>query len=193
MGWFGFNGGSQLSIIGSNNSENVSYAFVNTNVAAASGLISAMIFSQFVLGRPALSMALNGALAGLVVITADPVSPSPEYAALFGLIGGLVVSYFSIKIDDWGLDDPVNGLSVHGIGGIVGLALVPVTNTEATLLSQAMGLAIILVFIFLSSLVFLYVFGKITALRVSESEEVEGSDIFSMHVHGSHNNYDNKF
>ena len=193
MGWFGFNGGSQLSIIGSDNAESVSYAFVNTNVAAASGLISAMIFSQFVLGRPALSMALNGALAGLVVITADPVSPSPEYAALFGVIGGLIVSYFSIKIDNWGLDDPVNGLAVHGVGGIVGLMLVPLLNTNATFLSQLIGLAAIVVFIFLSSLIFLYVFGKITPLRVSKSEELEGSDIFSMHTHGSHKNYDNKF
>ena len=151
MGWFGFNGGSQLAISGIENADAVAKIFVNTNTAAAAGLISAMILSKLWLGKTALNATTNGALAGLVVITADPLTPSPEIAILYGALGGLLVPFAMRYFEKKGIDDPVGAISVHGVAGILGLMLVPILNTDASFLEQLIGTLSIFTFVCTSS------------------------------------------
>ena len=178
MGWFGFNGGSQLSILGLDNANAVAQIFVNTNTAAAAGLLSAMIYSKLWLKKTVLNVTLNGALAGLVVITADPLTPSPEMAVLYGAIGGLIVPISMSLLEKWGIDDPVGAISVHGVAGIIGLMLVPILNTGATFEGQLIGTGAIFGFVFLTSLVIWYILKKTIGLRVGEEEELAGSDMW---------------
>ena len=178
MGWFGFNGGSQLAISGIENADAVAKIFVNTNTAAAAGLISAMILSKLWLGKTALNATTNGALAGLVVITADPLTPSPEIAILYGALGGLLVPFAMSYIEKKGIDDPVGAISVHGVAGILGLMLVPVLNKDASFLEQAIGTGAIFGFVFGTSYVIWLVLDKTVGIRVGEQEEVGGSDMW---------------
>jgi Amt family ammonium transporter len=178
MGWFGFNGGSQLSILGVDNANAVAQIFVNTNTAAAAGLLSAMMLSKLWLKKTALNVTLNGALAGLVVITADPFTPSPEIAALYGAIGGLIVPISMALLEKWGIDDPVGAISVHGVAGIIGLMLVPILNADATLYGQAIGTGAIFAFVFGTSMIVWYLLKKTIGLRVGEEEEAVGSDMW---------------
>ena len=135
MGWFGFNGGSQLLISDAENASAVGLIFVNTNAAAATGAIAALLVSKFKWGKADLTMILNGALAGLVAITADPLSPSPLLAAGIGAIAGIIVVYSIITFDKIKIDDPVGALSVHGVCGLFGLLVVPMSNEGASLMS----------------------------------------------------------
>lgn len=178
MGWFGFNGGSQLAIDGIANADAVAKIFVNTNTAAAAGLLTAMVLSKLWLGKTALNAATNGALAGLVVITADPLTPSPEFAILYGALGGLLVPLSMSFFEKKGIDDPVGAISVHGVAGILGLLLVPVLNVDATFTAQAIGIGAIFGFIFVSSYVIWYLLDKTVGIRVTEQEEVGGSDMW---------------
>jgi ammonium transporter, Amt family len=178
MGWFGFNGGSQLSIIGVENANAVAQIFVNTNTAAAAGLLAAMVYSKLWLKKTVLNVTLNGALAGLVVITADPLTPSPEMAMLYGAIGGLIVPISMSLLEKWGIDDPVGAISVHGVAGIIGLMLVPILNTGATFEGQLIGTGAIFGFVFGTSLVVWYILQKTIGLRVGEEEELAGSDMW---------------
>ena len=178
MGWFGFNGGSQLAISGIENADAVAKIFVNTNTAAAAGLISAMILSKLWLGKTALNATTNGALAGLVVITADPLTPSPEIAILYGALGGLLVPFAMSYFEKKGIDDPVGAISVHGVAGILGLMLVPVLNKDASFLEQAIGTGAIFGFVFGTSYVIWSVLDKTVGIRVGEQEEVGGSDMW---------------
>ena len=178
MGWFGFNGGSQLAISGIENADAVAKIFVNTNTAAAAGLISAMILSKLWLGKTALNATTNGALAGLVVITADPLTPSPEIAILYGALGGLLVPFAMSYIEKKGIDDPVGAISVHGVAGILGLMLVPILNKDASFLEQAIGTGAIFGFVFGTSYVIWSVLDKTVGIRVGEQEEVGGSDMW---------------
>jgi Amt family ammonium transporter len=178
MGWFGFNGGSQLSILGIDNANAVAQIFVNTNTAAAAGLLSAMVLSKLWLKKTILNVTLNGALAGLVVITADPFTPSPEMAALYGAIGGLIVPVSMSLLEKWGIDDPVGAISVHGVAGILGLMLVPILNTDTTLVGQLIGTGAIFAFVFVSSLIIWYILKLTIGLRVGEEEELAGSDMW---------------
>ena len=178
MGWFGFNGGSQLAISGIENADAVAKIFVNTNTAAAAGLISAMILSKLWLGKTALNATTNGALAGLVVITADPLTPSPEIAILYGALGGLLVPFAMSYFEKKGIDDPVGAISVHGVAGILGLMLVPVLNKDASFLEQAIGTGAIFGFVFGTSYVIWLVLDKTVGIRVGEQEEVGGSDMW---------------
>ena len=178
MGWFGFNGGSQLAISGIENADAVAKIFVNTNTAAAAGLISAMILSKLWLGKTALNATTNGALAGLVVITADPLTPSPEIAILYGALGGLLVPFAMSYIEKKGIDDPVGAISVHGVAGILGLMLVPILNKDASFLEQAIGTGAIFGFVFGTSYVIWLVLDKTVGIRVGEQEEVGGSDMW---------------
>ena len=175
MGWFGFNGGSQLAISGIENADAVAKIFVNTNTAAAAGLISAMILSKLWLGKTALNATTNGALAGLVVITADPLTPSPEIAILYGALGGLLVPFAMSYFEKKGIDDPVGAISVHGVAGILGLMLVPILNKDASFLEQAIGTGAIFGFVFGTSYVIWLVLDKTVGIRVGEQEEVGGS------------------
>ena len=178
MGWFGFNGGSQLAISGIENADAVAKIFVNTNTAAAAGLISAMILSKLWLGKTALNATTNGALAGLVVITADPLTPSPEIAILYGALGGLLVPFAMSYFEKKGIDDPVGAISVHGVAGILGLMLVPILNKDASFLEQAIGTGAIFGFVFGTSYVIWLVLDKTVGIRVGEQEEVGGSDMW---------------
>ena len=183
MGWFGFNGGSQLAIDGVENANAVAKIFVNTNTAAASGLIASMIFSKLWLGKTALNATTNGALAGLVVITADPLTPSPEIAIIYGALGGLLIPFSMSYIERLGIDDPVGAISVHGIAGILGLMLVPILNTDASFLEQLIGTLSIFTFVFTSSYILWLILDKTVGIRVGEQEEVGGSDMWEAGQH----------
>ncbi|MEX1056740.1 MAG: ammonium transporter, partial [Natronospirillum sp.] len=135
MGWFGFNGGSTLKLGGIGVANEVANVFLNTNAAAAGGLIGALLVSRIMFGKADLSMILNGALAGLVAITADPASPGPLMATIVGLIGGIIVVFSIMFFDKIRIDDPVGAISVHGTVGIFGVLAVCVTG-GASLVGQ---------------------------------------------------------
>ena len=182
MGWFGFNGGSQLAIDGIVNADAVAKIFVNTNTAAAAGLIVSMILSKLWLGKTALNATTNGALAGLVVITADPLTPSPIMAMVYGGLGGLLIPFTMSYIEKLGIDDAFGAISVHGIAGILGLMLVPILNTSASFLEQAIGIGAIFGFVFGSSYIIWFLLDKTIGIRVGEQEEVGGSDMWEAGV-----------
>jgi Amt family ammonium transporter len=177
LGWFGFNGGSQLQISTVENANAVAMIFVNTNLAAAAGVIGAMILSKILFGKVDLTMILNGALAGLVSITADPLSPSPLAAAIIGFIGGAIVVLSILALDKkLKIDDPVGAISVHGVVGIWGLIAVVFNNGDATLVAQLIGIAAIFSWVFLASLLVWFVIKAIAGVRVTEEQEYEGLD-----------------
>ena len=178
LGGFGFNGGSHLSIVGIENADAVAKIFVNTNTAAAAGLISAMVLSKLWLGRTALNAVCNGALAGLVVITADPLTPSPYVSIVYGALGGLLVPVSMSYLEKWGIDDPVGAISVHGSAGILGLMLVPILNSDATFLNQAVGTLTIFTFVFVSSYAIWFALKNTIGIRVGKDEELGGSDMW---------------
>ncbi len=177
LGWFGFNGGSQLQVTGVDNANAVALIFVNTNMAAAGGLVFALLLARFWFGKADLTMALNGALAGLVAITAEPLTPSPLVASLIGAAGGLLVVGSIVTLDKLRIDDPVGAISVHGVVGIWGLLAVCITNPDASLKWQLYGIVSIFAWVFLASLLVWFVLKKTVGIRVSEEEEYEGVDI----------------
>lgn len=178
FGWFGFNGGSQLKISTFADANAVAQIFVNTNMAAVGGLLAALVASRLFTGKSDITMALNGALAGLVSITAEPLTSTAIAAVGIGVIGGLLC-YASILILDrvFHIDDPVGAISVHGVAGLWGLMAVPFTNTAGSFLIQAYGAAVIFAWVFITSLIVWYVIKKVMGLRVSPKEEHEGSDM----------------
>jgi Amt family ammonium transporter len=178
MGWFGFNGGSVLATASVESANAVAIVFMNTNAAAAGGLISAMIIAKLMFGKADLTMALNGALAGLVAITAEPSTPTALQATAFGALGGLLVVFAIITLDKLKIDDPVGAISVHGVVGLLGLLLVPITNGEnASFSGQLIGAATIFGWVFITSLIVWGVLKATMGIRVSEQEEYEGVDM----------------
>ena len=177
MGWFGFNGGSVLATASVESSNSVAIVFMNTNAAAAGGLIAALVVARLLFGKADLTMALNGALAGLVAITAEPSTPTPLLATLFGAIGGALVVVSVLTLDKLKIDDPVGAISVHGTVGFLGLMLVPFTNQSSSFSGQLIGAATIFAWVFISSLVVWWVLKKLMGIRVSPEEEYEGVDI----------------
>ncbi len=176
MGWFGFNGGSQLIISNVSDANIVAMVFVNTNASAAGGVVAALIAAHILFGKADLSMILNGALAGLVAITADPASPSPLLATIIGMVAGVIVVFSIIGIDNLKLDDPVGAISVHGVVGIWGLIAVCFSNPEATFIAQLTGIVSIMTFVFIASFATWYAFKLIIGIRVTEEEEYHGVD-----------------
>ncbi|WKE66124.1 ammonium transporter [Gallaecimonas kandeliae] len=177
LGWFGFNGGSELKISNIGEANNVAKVFVNTNMAAAGGLIAALITAKWLFGKADLTMAVNGALAGLVAITAEPLAPSPLWATLVGVIGGVLVVFSVVGLDKLRIDDPVGAISVHGVAGIWGLMAVPFANGGSSFGVQAIGVASIFGWVFGTSFVVWFLLKKVVGLRVSEEEEYEGVDM----------------
>ncbi len=177
LGWFGFNGGSELKISNIEEANAVSMIFVNTNTAAAGGLVAALLLSRAWFGKADLTMALNGALAGLVAITAEPLTPSPLLATIVGAIGGLIVVSSIIFIDKAKIDDPVGAISVHGVVGIWGLLAVSFTNPEGSFIAQLIGAVTIFAWVFGTSFVTWFAIKAIIGIRVSEEEEMVGCDI----------------
>ena len=178
LGWFFFNGGSQLAFSTIDDAKAVGKIFVNTNMAAAGGLLAAMIVSKIWTKKVILNVTLNGALAGLVVITADPYTPSPEMAVLYGALGGAIIPYAMSLFEKWGIDDPVGAISVHGVAGIIGLLLVPIFNSDATLQAQVEGIVVISSFVFITSIATWWILHKTIGIRVGEEEELSGSDMW---------------
>ena len=177
LGWFGFNGGSELKLSDVGEANAVARVFVNTNAAAAGGVIAALLTSRLLFGKADLTMALNGALAGLVAITAEPLTPTPGMATLIGIIGGVLVVFAIVNLDKLKVDDPVGAISVHGVVGIWGLLAVCITNEEANLKAQLLGLGTILLFVFVASALTWLIVKSVMGIRVSEEEEHEGVDI----------------
>jgi Amt family ammonium transporter len=177
LGWFGFNGGSELKVSDIAEANAVSLVFVNTNMAAAGGLVAALLLARAWFGKADLTMALNGALAGLVAITAEPLTPAPIQATLIGAVGGLLVVTSIVTLDKLRIDDPVGAISVHGVVGLWGLLAVCFTNDDAGFLSQLMGIGSIFLWVFTTSLVFWFILKKTIGIRVEEETEYEGVDI----------------
>jgi len=177
MGWFGFNGGSELKLSDVGEANAVAMVFVNTNMAAAGGVIAAMITARLLFGKTDLTMALNGALAGLVAITAEPLAPTPLLATIIGAVGGVIVVFSILSLDKLKLDDPVGAISVHGVVGMWGLIAVTFSNADATIVAQLSGLVTIFLWTFLVSLVVWLAIKAIMGIRVTEEEEYNGVDI----------------
>ena len=177
LGWFGFNGGSVLATASVESANAVAVVFMNTNAAAAGGLIAALLVAKVLFGKADLTMTLNGALAGLVAITAEPSTPTALEATLFGAAGGVLVVFSILALDKMKIDDPVGAISVHGVVGLLGLLLVPLTNEGSSFSGQLIGAATIFVWVFGASLIAWGVLKAVMGLRVSEEEEFSGVDI----------------
>jgi len=175
FGWFGFNGGSELKIANVDEANAVSLVFVNTNMAAAGGVVAALLTSRFMFGKADLTMALNGGLAGLVSITAEPLAGSPLISCLIGAVGGIIVVFSIITLDKLKIDDPVGAISVHGTAGIWGLLAVCISGGYA-IGPQLLGIAVIFGWTFVVSLIFWFILKMIVGIRVTEEEEMEGVD-----------------
>ena len=177
LGWFGFNGGSVLATASVESANSVAVVFMNTNAAAAGGLIAALIVARIMFGKADLTMALNGALAGLVAITAEPSTPTALQATLFGGLGGLLVVFSIVTLDKLKIDDPVGAISVHGVVGLLGLLLVPITNDGSSFSGQIIGALTIFGWVFVASLITWAILKAVIGIRVSEEEEYEGVDL----------------
>ncbi len=177
MGWFGFNGGSVLKLGDIASANSVAMVFLNTNTAAAGGAVAALVTARMLFGKADLTMLLNGALAGLVAITAGPDTPSPLEATLIGAVGGLIVVFSIITLDKMKIDDPVGAISVHGVAGLWGLIAVPITNDGTTYVGQLVGAGTIFAWVFGASLITWLIIKAIMGVRVSEEEEYEGVDL----------------
>ncbi|MFT5721045.1 MAG: Amt family ammonium transporter [Motiliproteus sp.] len=177
MGWFGFNGGSVLKLGDISSAHSVAMVFLNTNAAAAGGAMAALVTARLLFGKADLTMLLNGALAGLVAITAEPSTPTALQATLFGAIGGVLVVFSIITLDKLRIDDPVGAISVHGSCGLLGLLLVPITNGDVSFSGQLIGALTIFVWVFGCSLIVWAVLKAVMGIRVTEEEEYEGVDL----------------
>ena len=177
MGWFGFNGGSELANDSKSAADAIATVFLNTNTAAAGGLLAALITARLLFGKSDLTMALNGALAGLVAITAGPSAPSPLLATMIGAIGGVLVVFSIISLDKLKIDDPVGAISVHGVVGIWGVLAVLLSADKVTLSAQLAGIGAIFGFVFVVSLIVWYILKAVMGIRVTEEEEYQGLDL----------------
>jgi Amt family ammonium transporter len=176
FGWFGFNGGSELKLSNIDEANAVAQVFVNTNMAAAGGLVAALVLATIIFGKADLTMALNGALAGLVSITAEPLSGTNLESMLIGAVGGIIVVLSIVGLDKIKIDDPVGAISVHGTCGIWGLMAVLITSDDATLTSQLTGMGAIFGFTFVAALVVWFVIKLVMGIRLSEEDELIGAD-----------------
>jgi Amt family ammonium transporter len=177
MGWYGFNGGSVLSLGSAASAIEMSNVFVNTNLGACGGMIAAMILVQFLYKKVDVTMALNGALAGLVSITAGPQTPSPGAAILIGAVGGVLVVFAVPFFDKMKIDDVVGALSVHLACGIWGTMAVPFTNGDASFLTQAIGVAAVGSFVLVTSALCWLALKYTVGIRCSADDELRGLDV----------------
>ncbi len=177
LGWFGFNGGSQLAMGTVGDVADVSRIFANTNAAAAGGSVAAMIVTQLLYKKPDLTMVLNGALAGLVSITAEPLTPTLGAATIIGMIGGVLVVFAVPFLDKLKIDDVVGAIPVHLVCGIWGTIAVAFTNGDASFGTQIYGIVVVGIFTFVVSLVLWFILKMIFGIRVSEEDEINGLDM----------------
>jgi len=183
LGWFGFNGGSELSMSSKGAADAVAAVILNTNTAAAGGVVAALITARLLFGKADLTMALNGALAGLVAITAAPNTPTPLLATVIGAVGGVIVVFSIVALDKLRVDDPVGAISVHGTAGIWGVLAVLLSNEGATLTGQLAGIGAIFGFVFAASLAFWLLLRVIMGIRVDAADEYEGLDVSECGMH----------
>lgn len=180
LGWFGFNGGSQLAMGSIGDVADVSRIFANTNAAAAGGAVAATILTQLLYKKPDLTMILNGALAGLVSITAEPLAPTLGMATLIGMIGGTLVVFAVPMLDKLRIDDVVGAIPVHLVAGIWGTLVVPVSNTDASFVTQITGIVAVGLFVTITSAVIWLILKAVTGIRVSEEAEINGLDMVEL-------------
>ena len=177
LGWFGFNGGSQLYMDTAGNVADISRIFANTNTAAAAGAVSALILTQLLYRKPDLTMILNGALAGLVSITAEPLTPTLISATLIGAVGGAIVVFAVPLLDKFKIDDVVGAIPVHLFAGIWGTIAVVFTNGDANLGTQLYSILVVGIFTFVASGIVWLILKAVTGIRVSEEDEIMGLDM----------------
>jgi len=182
FGWFGFNGGSELKVSNVDEANAVAQVFANTNIAACGGLVAALVLARALFGKADLTMALNGALAGLVSITASPLAGSIELSLFVGAVGGILVVFSITLLDKLKIDDPVGAISVHGSAGIWGLLAACLTDPEAALGAQVIGIVAIFAWTFITSLIVWYALKKAMGIRISEDEEYTGADLAEMGI-----------
>jgi len=176
MGWFGFNGGSQLALGTLDDSISVSKIFINTNLAACGGVMANALFTRFVYKRTDVIHMLNGAIAGLVAITAEPLTPSPFAAILIGGVGGLIAVFGTQLLYKFKIDDVVGAIPAHLFAGIWGTLAVPITNSEAVFSSQLIGIISINLFVFVISFAIWFIIKQTTGIRLSAKAEKTGTD-----------------
>lgn len=177
FGWFGFNGGSVLKLGDIANANTIAVVFVNTNAAATGGLIGALLIARVLFGKADLTMILNGALAGLVAITASPDTPSALGSVFIGLVAGVLVVFCILGLDKLRIDDPVGAISVHGGAGLYGLLVVPFSAAGTSFLGQLIGALAIFGWVFVVSFIVWFAIKQLMGIRVSEEEEFEGVDL----------------
>ncbi|MFT7593247.1 MAG: Amt family ammonium transporter [Paracoccaceae bacterium] len=177
MGWFGFNGGSQLYMDTAGNVSDISRIFANTNTAAAAGGVAALILTQLLYKKPDLTMILNGSLAGLVSITAEPLTPTLISSTLIGAVGGVIVVFAVPFLDKLKIDDVVGAVPVHLFAGIWGTIAVVFTNDAASLSTQLISIVVVGAFVSVSSAAVWYILKLTTGIRVSEEDEINGLDM----------------
>ena len=177
LGWFGFNGGSQLALGSLEDASSVSKIFMNTNLAAAGGVVVAIVLTMLFYKKTDLTMALNGALGGLVAITAEPLAPSPMLAIFIGAVGGLIVVITIPMLDKFKIDDVVGAIPVHLFAGIWGTIAVIFSNSDATLSAQLYGIFAIGAFTIIASAIVWYIIKFTIGVRVTPEEEIEGMDL----------------
>ncbi len=175
LGWFGFNGGSELVVSNESAAINVSQVFLNTNIAAAGGVVASLVISQLVKGKMDITMAMNGAIAGLVAITAAPSAPSAGAALLIGAVGGIIVYFSIVGLDKRGIDDPVGAISAHGVVGIWGV--MAVCFTGGSIFAQAAGVVAIAGFTYVASLITILVINSFMPIRATDMEQDTGLDL----------------
>ncbi|WP_422378678.1 ammonium transporter [Roseibium sp.] len=176
LGWFGFNGASQLAMGSIGDVSDISRIFANTNLAAAAGVVVAVLLTQVLYKKVDVTMALNGALAGLVAITAEPLQPSVWASVFIGGVGGAIVVFAVPMLDKFKIDDVVGAIPVHLLAGIWGTLIVPLTNSDASYVSQLIGIISIGLFTTVTSAVVWYVLKASMGIRVSDEEEALGLD-----------------
>lgn len=177
LGWFGFNGGSQLSMGTFDDAVAISKIFVNTNLAACGGVLAAAIVTRLMIGRTDVIQMLNGAIGGLVAITAEPLMPSPLAAILIGGAGGIIVVFGTKLLFYFKLDDVVGAISAHLFSGIWGTLAVPITNPDASFSAQLLGVISINVFVFIISFIVWALMKNTIGIRLSKEAELKGTDI----------------
>lgn len=177
LGWFGFNGASQLALGTVSDAVSVANIFVNTNMAAAGGAVAAFVTTKLIYKKVDLTMVLNGALAGLVSITAEPLTPTPILATLIGAVGGVIVVFAVPFFDKFKIDDVVGAISVHLVCGIWGTLAVPITNGDTAFLAQLVGIVSIGLFVTITSTVVWYALKMTVGIRLSPEDEAQGADI----------------
>ena len=175
LGWFGFNGGSELVVSNESAAIAVSQVFLNTNIAAAGGVVASLMISQLVKGKMDITMAMNGAIAGLVAITAAPSAPSAGAALLIGAVGGIIVYFSIVGLDKRGIDDPVGAISAHGVVGIWGV--MAVCFTGGSIFAQAAGVLAIAGFTYVASLITILVINSFMPIRATDMEQETGLDL----------------